>query len=237
MDAPRSFEFSYQALGTDVLDCVLPHRDFDGSVFTDSTLLMTADTPSGAARALRLGDAIYLESTFFATGAVDGDWARIDRSPAIRADLERILGVDLAAYLLADDLPPSGNEVLEATLRETDVASNVESIRPRGGPPAPGYRFIVEAEGTTPVIDAWVDVDGNVVRIRVQDSLPDQAGEPDPDSGWITDYRPTPDTPPPPPPTDVAPVDAASLVVLTPATPAGCELEIGPEPSTPSPQP
>lgn len=237
---PESFAFSYRARGTDVLDCVLPNRDFEGTAFADGALSITAETPSGVAEALSFRDAVFLDDALFARGSVTAEWIRLERSSLEAGEpaLNRILGVDLAAYVVAAGPPPSGNEVVAAALEQSAIDSQLDPIRLPGGAAAAGYRLVVEGEDTVPVIDAWVDGAGFVVRVQVQDSLPDQPGKPNPDTGWIVTYRPLPtDATAPPPPEGFVEATAERLAELAPPRRDGCELEIGPEPTTPRPQP
>lgn len=234
------FEFSYRARGTDVLDCVLPNRDFSGTVFADGALAITVETPAGSARALNLDDAAYLGSDLFASGSVDATWVRIDRGVLAdaRPALDRILGVDLAAYVAAPGPPPTGNEVLVTALEQADIDAELEPIRLPDGGAVAGYRLVVGGDDTVPVIDAWVDGEGFVVRTQVQGSLTGQPGTPDPDTGWIIDYRRLPTgAATPAPPEDVIEGTASLLDDLAPPMRDGCELEIGPEPTRPRPQP
>ena len=239
-DAPAVFEFSYRALGTRVLDCVLPNREFAGAIFDDGTMVITAETPSGPAQAFILSDAVHLDDAFFPAGATDRPWARIPRSviEGSRADLERILGPDLTLYVAAPGRPPSGNEIVDATMDQAALESRRPAIRTPGGEVAEGFRFVLGGDDPVPVIDAWVEDDGWVARVQVQDSLEGQPGKPDPDTGWIVDYRPLPaDADPPPAPQDYVETTGQTLAGLAPVPLDGCDLEIGPEPTTPQPQP
>ena len=237
-EAPQSFWFSYQARGTDVLDCVLPSRDFEGSVFAGGALSVTVETASGDAQALSVHDAVYLDGALFARRSVDAAWIRLPRSglAAARPTLDRVLGVDLAAYIAAAGPPPSGNEVVAAALAKTAVDSRLDPIQLRNGAAAAGYRFVVDDDQPIAVIDAWVDGEGDVVRIQVQGSLADQPGRPDPDTGWIIDYGPLPrDATAPPQPDGFVEATAGLLATLAPPRPDGCELKIGPDPTAPRP--
>lgn len=240
-DGLEVFEFSYRARGTDVLDCVLPNRGVSGTVFADGALAIIVETPAGSARALNLDGAAYLGADLFAPGSVDARWVRIERTvPAeARPALDRILGVDLAAYVAAPGPPPSGNEVLVTALDQADVDAELEPIRLPDGGAAAGYRLVVGGDDTVPVIDAWVDGDGFVVRTQVQDSLTGQPGTPNPDTGWVIDYRRLPMgvATPAPPKEDVIAGTASLLEDLAPPMRDRCELEIGPEPTRPRPQP
>lgn len=239
-DSPTGFRFSYQARGTDVLGCVVPNRDFEGTVFDDGALSIDVDTPSGSARVLVLREAAYLDADLFAPGSLEADWARLERAGLAGAGpaLGRLLGVDLASYVAAPGSPPSGNEVVAAVLDQTSVDSRLDPIRLPGGVVAAGYRLVVEVDDTVPVIDAWIDDEGVVVRVQVQDSLADRPGRPDPDTGWVIDYRPLPaDATAPPHPADVVDATAELLGALAPPPQEGCDLEIGPAPTGPVPQP
>lgn len=237
--APDGFEFSYRARGTTVLDCVLPNRSFDGTVWPSGSLLISSVTPSGPGRALRTGEGVYLEAALFADGSIEERWLRVGRAEmdAVRPRLERILGVDLVSYLMTPGAPPSGIQVVAATLEETDVYSQLEPMRTADGSFAAGYRFVLEGEDA-PVLDAWIDGAGKVVRTQVQRSVEGQAGRADPDTGWIIDYRSLgPGADEPSPPDRVVEATAPLLAELTPPTRDGCDLEIGPEPTLPRPPP
>ena len=239
-DPPAGFRFSYQARGTDVLDCVLPNRDFEGTVFPDDTLSIAIETPAGPASVVAFRDGVYLDTELFAAGSVDADALRFERARLadVRQPLDRILGVALAAYIAAPGPPPSGAEVVSAALEQTSVDSRLDPIRLPGGVAAAGYRLVVEGDGTVPVIDAWIDDEGVVVRVQVQDSLADRLGQPNPDTGWVIDYRPLPaDATAPRQPADVVDATAELLGALAPPPQEGCDLEIGPAPTGPVPQP
>ena len=231
------FRFVYRARGTAVLDCVLPNRQLEGTVFPDGTVLVTTETPAGEGRAIVTSDGLYLSAELFSAGPDGLRWLRIDREDVerLRPQLTQILGADLTSYVGASGPPPDGNATVAALLEEGDP-ERIDPTRTPDGALAKGFRFVVEGDGAVPVVDAWVDDDGNVVRLQARDSVAGSPGEPDPDTGWVLDYLPLPAgaAAPGAPPTDVAKVTDEALAALAPPAEDGCELEIGREPADPA---
>ncbi len=234
---PRDgFRFAYRARGTGVLDCVLPNRRLNGAVFPDGTVRLTAETPAGRGTAIVEADAVYLSSELFSVEPDTAEWFRIDREDVerVRPQLARILGADLTSYVAASGPPPDGNATVAETLERSD-AQPIDPIRTPVSTLANGFRFVVEGETAVPVVDAWVDAAGEVVRVQVRDSIAGSPGTPAPDTGWILDYLPlAADTTAPDPPTDAVEATDEALAELAPPMQDGCELEIGREPADPS---
>ncbi|MFP5579524.1 MAG: hypothetical protein ACLGIZ_15030 [Acidimicrobiia bacterium] len=234
---PRdSFRFAYRARGTGVLDCVLPNRQLDGTVFPDDTVLLTTETPGGRGTAIVEADAVYLSSELFSVEPDTWDWLRIDRQDVerVRPQLTRILGADLTSYVAASGPPPDGNATVAAML-EGDDAQPVDPIRTPNSTLADGFRFVVEGDAAVPVVDGWIDPDGEVARVQVRDSVAGAPGTPAPDTGWVLDYLPLPsDATAPEAPTDAVAATDDALTELAPPMQDGCELEIGREPADPS---
>lgn len=233
---PRDgFRFVYRAGGTGVLDCVLPNRQLAGTVHPDGTVLLTSETPTGRGTAIVGADAVYLSVELFSVEPGTWDWLRVGREDVdrVRPELARILGADLTSYVAASGPPPDGNATVAATLERSD-ARPIDPIRTSAGTLADGFRFVVESDAAVAVIDAWIDADGEVVRLHVRDSVADSPGTPAPDTGWTLDYLPLPaDATAPAPPADAVEATDESLAELAPPV-DGCELEIGPEPADPS---
>lgn len=233
---PRDgFRFVYRARGTGVLDCVLPNRQLEGTVFPDGTVLVTTETPAGEGRAIVASDGLYLSSELFSAGSGGPRWLRIDRGDVerLRPQLSRILGADLTSYVAASGPPPDGNATVAAILEEGDPEP-IDPIRTPDGALAPGFRFVVEGDGAVPIVDAWVDGDGNVFRVQIRNSVAGSPGEPAPDTGWVLDYLPLPPgTAAPDAPADAARVTDEALGALAPPVEDGCELEIGRDPANP----
>ena len=235
-DPHDGFRFTYRARGTGVLDCVLPNRQLEGTVFPNGTVLLDTETPAGRGTAIVMADAAYLSAELFSVEPDTWPWLRIDRQDVERLgpQLARILGADLASYVAASGPPPDGNATVAATLEQSD-AESIDSIRTPIGTPADGFRFVVEGDAAVPVVDAWIDADGEVVRVQVRDSVAGAPGTPAPDTGWIIDYLPLPEgATAPKPPTDVVEATDEALAELAPPAEDGCELEIGREPAEPS---
>jgi len=234
---PRDgFRFAYRARGTGVLDCVLPNRQLEGTVFPDGTVLLTTETPVGRGTAIVKAGAAYLSSELFSVASDTWGWLRVDQEDVerVRPQLARILGADLTSYVAASGPPPDGNATVAATLERSD-GEPIEAIRTPNGTLADGFRFVVEGDAAVPVIDAWIDAAGEVVRVQVRDSVTGAPGTPAPDTGWILDYLLLPaEATAPEPPTDVVEATDEALAELAPPVQQRCELEIGREPADPS---
>lgn len=231
---PRDgFRFAYRARGTGVLDCVLPNRQLEGTVFPDDTVVLTTETPVGRGTAIVKADAVYLSADLFSVEPDSWGWLRIDREDVerVRPQLARILGADLTSYVAASGPPPDGNATVAATLERND-AQPIGPIRTPDSTLADGFRFVVEGDAAVPVVDAWIDADGEVVRVQVRDSVASAPGTPAPDTGWIIDYLMLPeDAIAPEPPTNAVAATDEALAELAPPMQDGCELEIGREPA------
>lgn len=232
--APRDgFRFVYRARGTGVLDCVLPNRQLEGTVFPDGTVLVTTETPAGQGTAIMKPDTVYLSADLFSAPPDGPRWLRIDQEDVerLRPRLARILGADLTSYVAASGPPPDGNATVAATLEEDDPEP-IDPIRTPDGALAQGFRFVVDSDDAVPVVDAWIGDDGNIARVQVRDSVAGSPGEPAPDTGWVLDYLALPaGTVSPDAPADAARVTDEALGALAPPVDDGCELEIGREPA------
>jgi hypothetical protein len=234
---PRDgFRFAYRARGTGVLDCVLPNRQLEGTVFPDGTVVLTTKTPAGPGTAIVEADAVYLSAELFSVDLDSWAWLRIDRADVerVRPQLTRILGADLASYVAATGPPPDGNATVAATLERSE-AQPIVPIRTSDDTLADGFRFVVEGDEAVPIVDAWIATDGEIVRVQVRDSVAGSPGTPAPDTGWIIDYLMLPaDATAPKPPTDAVATTDEALAELAPPMRNGCDLKIGREPADPN---
>lgn len=234
-DPRDGFRFAYRARGTGVLDCVLPNRQLEGTVFPDGTVVLTTKTPVGRGTAIVEADAVYLSAELFSVDPDSWAWLRIDRADVerVRPQLSRILGADLASYVAASGPPPDGNATVAATLERSD-AQPITPIRTSDGTLADGFRFVVEGDAAVPVVDAWIAANGEIVRVQVRDSVAGSPGTPAPDTGWIIDYVTLPaDVTAPEPPADAVAATDEALAELAPPMRNGCELDVGREPADP----
>lgn len=224
------FAFSYQALGTSVLDCVLPNRRLSGHVYDGESFVLIVDDDAE----IRHRDAVtYLDPALFDSGLGIDSWITVpdDHLAGASEMLQRALGTDVASFLRSGMPPADGNATVRAALDTGASPEPVESLTRQDGSPVPGWRVAVpdtETDGrdVAPVLTYWLD-DTAVVRLIVQDSRPGEPGQPDPDTGWLIDYQPLPDQAVmPPAPSPTATWDAG--LALSAPRRDGCDLEIGP---------
>jgi len=238
---PRLFSLRYERGGTEVLGCVLVNTRFVLDVDTDAeTVVVRVDNEIVAMadeEVLLLGRALF-------RGELPTPWLDVPRrdaatDPAVR----RVLGADLAGYLLAAQPPATGRATAAAAL---DAARDVTPIDPItiSGHPVDGYRVRLDADRFTaaatlttedateptptsapvlaPVIDVWVAGDGTVARIAIRPL--DEAGEPRPaEDGWTVDYSPATSSPSWPGSIDITGVDIVDPGLLA-AAPVDCAL-------------
>jgi hypothetical protein len=120
LEDPSIFTLRYSAGGTDVLDCVVAHREFTLTVDAEQGTLDVVDREGGAL-AKRTADGTWLAAGAF-VGPVSGSWVVLDG-----ADDEivmQVAGSDLAGYLLADGLPASGPQYVRGLLEEARTVSS-----------------------------------------------------------------------------------------------------------------
>lgn len=207
---PDRFKFHHRAGGSTLLECFLPNREFWGALDYQSGVLLLLSTTAGAPIAMVADRRAMLHRSLFAAGAVPTTWVQLERpaKPTARPVVMRVLGVDLAGYVLADALPPSGRATALAAL---DVAGEVNRIGSQriGAVQAEGYRIGVDAEkftneappsttvasdeaARTPVPDfeVWIGSDNTVIRIVVQPRGIDGDPKKQDISGWAIDYLP-----------------------------------------------
>ena len=240
-EEPNRFSLDYERGGSGVVGCMLSNTRFTIDVDIPAGA-MAVRRGGGATVALADSEVLLLHGDLFRNPPFTTPWLAGPRDPAASTApaLERVLGADLAAYLLAAQLPASGRSTVVAVL---EAASSVERIDPlvTAGARAQGYRLRLDPErfaaatlpeATTsasptvtpvPLVDVWVTNDGNVVRVSIRPQT--NAGRPGPvEDGWTIAYGRTsavaPAAPVPGETTDIAEVDASALL---PAA-VGCEL-------------
>lgn len=232
--APTIFRMSYEALGTQVLDCFFVNRAFVLDVDTDAMQMVLRHKDNGSVRAYRSADELIIDRRFFSEPPTANSWLVVDlgrTQEAGRLVLQRALGSDLAGYLLAPTAPPTGEEILAAAL---DVATQIE---PSNGEKAEGewyrvtvdHRRFAEAAGTSasgadnttvPIIDLRIDGD-RVAAVVIQPAPPaDPTG-----AGWRIEFS-TPAVPLPslPAPQTRATLSNVAVENLTPSPIEGCSL-------------
>ena len=202
-DPPDRFRMAYRATGTDVLDCALPNRAFVLGVDPGEDLLqLEGPGPGPPVLAVRRGGRLSLHASLFALASVDTEWVVVDLDRLDEAGtqtLHRVLGVDLATYLLADGLPATGESIAAAALA---VANDVEALNPIGAEIHAAYRILLDRsryiealagsstgrteapEPEAPVIE--IELDGSMITdVSVRPSAPDDADA----AGWTIAFR------------------------------------------------
>ena len=190
-EEPFTFRFRYEAVGTRTRDCFRANTTFSGYVDqTKGIAIIEADDGRRVAEIRRGASAVAGR-----TVGVDGaDWVSFRspvEDPTYREALERALGTDLAPYLLAGDIPPSGRAIVEAALEEeatTVTAASRGTLRGRSV-----WRYglllpteVIDVNGSGAELTVWLDADGTVVRIVIAAA---QAGEEGSHrDGWRLDY-------------------------------------------------
>jgi len=240
---PARFEYTYRRGGTRVLDCVLANTGYLGAVDSDVDALVIRFTADGPPVAAVTADTMLLHRSVFTEPPFATPWLRLPRrlDPSATSGLRRALG-DLAADLLAADLPASGEATALAAL---EVATDVDHLGPADidGERADHYRISVDpqryadvatttstssgaaadGDGPVPVVDVWVTA-RRVTRVAITPARPDGtpgAGE----DGWVIDYRPLASAvaAPAPAAAEVTASSAIDLAALVPARRA-CQL-------------
>lgn len=245
-DEPAKLGFSYEVHGSRVADCFLPNRRFVGSVDYGSGSFDIQTASEQQAVVLVRNNRVFIHSTLLREGTLGAEWLRVEGADVDDAAplLRRALGGDLAAYVLAGALPPSGRETVLELLR---VAERVERLPAQeiSGRSADRFSVRVDAErfddavadearpapSTTepvasPVAEVWLRGDV-VVRIAIR---PDGSGDaeeaPEHDAGWTIDYgRAVPLAPTPAPAASVPFASVANPDLARPI--ARCELPVG----------
>lgn len=241
-EAPVRFSLRYQRGGTQVLGCMMANTRFAIEVDTAAETMVVRREDEVIAlvegERLLLGRALLREPAPTAWLAVP-----LDRATASEAPVRRVLGVDLAGYLLSPELPATGRATVAAAL---DAARDVARIDPVviAGERADGYRLQLDADRyaaaateaptsapptstpadeAVPVIDVWVTDNGAVTRVAIRPQT--RRGKPGPaEDGWIVDYSPDTSRPVPRPgPAEVTDVDLVDPDLMAPAL-VGCQL-------------
>lgn len=223
LPAADRFAFAYTAAGTSVLDCALPNRSFRVEVDRANGTLVVRDA-AGERVAASSGEAVFLSPTLFEP-RLDG-WLRADfpLDDGDAEELRRVLGVDLAGYVLAAGLPADGVQTAAALAEE---AITVEELQPGRGQQTDwtGYGLAIAAgdDGAPADVSVWLEGD-TVARITVLPAV-EQPTDGDAATGWVLDFARVTEPLVVP---DVASVDVTSLDVAALRGGPIRDCEIGP---------
>ena len=206
---PQSYSFTYERGGTRALDCLQPNLRYMAEVDTArGQMVVRGLGRSSRTIALASVDQVWVHRSLFDSPPFETPWLVLPRapSPSVTAAVQKSLGTDLASTLLGDGLPPNGSQTVRAAL---DIARTVDRIEPItiGDSRADGFRLEVdpagfadaaplpeggrnaatEASELLPVLDAWVTLRGEVVRLAVRPVESDGTFRP-PEEGWHLDF-------------------------------------------------
>lgn len=208
MTTPERFSFDHEPRGTRVLDCFVPLRRFSGTVDLNGPAVAIVGG-DGRPLARRIGARLYLAETLLGDDAPP--WSSIDVDGSTRSTLVRALGPELAGYVAADGLPPSGDQTALALV---GVATGVDDIgRDR-------YRLDLDAgvlEGLGAVVVEVSLARGHVTAVAV---APEGS-----ELGWRVAYRVPGDQDEIAAPADASALDPAALFAGL-ARSSECELPL-----------
>lgn len=213
---PSRFAFTHVAASSAAAGCVRPFLRFRGVVDYDRRLLAVSDFDSEEAILTMNDDHVLLSSSLFE--GVTQPWVRIPRPipDPLLAVVERALGPDLAPYVTATDLPPSGIATVADALA---VASSVRDLDRNDA-----FRVTVDTAteyAEIEAIDAEIDEQGRVRSIAVlADTTPSDSGR----GGWTIEYDNPPEAPSSGPPAEAADGEALESLGALELRPLGCEL-------------
>ena len=181
--APARFSFRHEAAGTRVLDCFLPYRRFDGVVDVEARAVELREVDGPPIAYVRPGEVLLAAEAIGADG-MDVEWVRLDDvDQSAREVLRRVVGAELAGYLV-EAPPPSGRDTVLAAL---DEGAEVAIVRRD----ASGIRvqLTVAADPRDVAVVADVSPEGWVEQVTVTPAGADGAevGA----SGWTVRYAPT----------------------------------------------
>ena len=239
LDPEDRFSFVYNAGGTRVTGCFQPNQSFVGEVDLDAGLLLLRREPAGPPIALVAEGRAILHASLFREGTSPTPWLTTEGrvSGSLRVALVRSLGPGLAGYVIDAALPPDGVAYAQESVT---VAEEVTARPSLDG----ARRFSLRLDGTKlapagatsdePLDDPTVEIsirDDVVRRIAVVPGRADGAGGDDLElGGWTIDYGTVTaplEVPQVGPVTEIAQIDASTLVAPTIAT---CELPLSTEP-------
>lgn len=202
---PTRFGFTHVAMTSAAAGCVRPFLRFRGEVDYDRRLFVASnhDDRSEVIAAMNRDDVLLSSSLFESVAA---RWIRIRRpvpEPLV-AIVERALGPDLAPYVTASDLPPSGIATVADALQ---VASSVRAIEG-----VDTFRLTFDAStalGEIEAIDTEIDPRGQVRSLSVRpETIASDGGR----GGWRITYADAAATVSIPSPEDAA--DATAVAPL-----------------------
>ncbi|QGG96245.1 hypothetical protein [Actinomarinicola tropica] len=128
LDEPDRFTLTYLSHGSQVLDCFAPNRSFTLEVDQSTRRVDARVADDGTVLAQRDGEVVMLHRSLFAADAVASSWVEVDLRTIDAASeevLRRVLGADLSGYLLAPDLPSSGEAIAAAS---AEIAEEVQQL-------------------------------------------------------------------------------------------------------------
>jgi len=158
MPEVERFSCEHEPRGTRVLDCFVPVRRVRGTVDLRVRAVNVEDD-DGRALARRIDARLYLADALLGDDAPPWSW--IDVEEGTLPALQRALGPELAGYVAADGLPPSGDETVRALV---EVATEVEATG------ADRYRLELDAGALEGVGAILVDLSlsaGHVATVAV----------------------------------------------------------------------
>lgn len=240
-EEPADFEFRFRAAGTRVNDCFLPNREFVGEVRADRGLLVIRPARGEEPMIASTGEATFLHRRLFEEDSVPAEWVRLaERGPAVAEALNRVLGADLAGYVVSESLPPSGNSTALAVLRAAEDVTPVggstigdvraERLRVTIDPEdyeaglGQSTRRADESGGPPPEVDFWITPDDEVVRVEVRPAA--EPGSEEPPPGWVIDYSVGVEAVAIEPPADALVLDRDEVAALSPPRLASCEVAL-----------
>jgi hypothetical protein len=115
-DSGPDYTFSYEALGSSILDCTVPNRRFTGRADRYGVSIFNGE---GQPIAVTRDGRTYLHTRLVAPGTTNATWIKVIDDDS----LGKIIGSDLAGYLRNPQPPTSPWEALTAAL---DDARNID---------------------------------------------------------------------------------------------------------------
>lgn len=201
LDDPDRFTLTYRAHGSRVVDCFFRNRSFTLEIDQPSMVVAALSADDGTLLASREGDVVTLHRSLFATDTIAESWVEADLQALDAASeevLRRALGSDLAGYMLARELPASGEAIAVAA---AEIAEEVELLGENDE--GSTYRISLDAErfaaeaadsdsgapstsdAPPPVIDVTID-DVGVSRVIVRPARRENADA----AGWSIEFGP-----------------------------------------------
>lgn len=231
---PDRFTVTYEAHGTQVLDCFARHRRFVLEIDRPSQTV-SAHSANGTPLAQRDDDMVWLHRSLFAPSSLTASWIQADLrmlDAGHEAALRRALGGDLAGYLLAPDLPSSGEAIAAAV---AEIADGVELLSETAN--GVTYRITLDTErfaadstgpgavapsgsaSLPPTLDVTIG-EGRVSQVTVRPPHQQDGAA----AGWSVEFGPLEQAAAPTLSGPVLAIGRADPAQLTAATSEPCEL-------------